>query len=128
MKKRRLGEVLYERGQIPAAELKKALLDQPGRVIPLGELLLERKLVTKQELLAANTDFSGIPYQDCSAIDPSAEALRAIPVAAARCDLCVPVQIDGNSLVVAMAKPQKVQILDELRFKKSPLRSRFLRR
>jgi hypothetical protein len=51
MKKKRLGEVLYERGQISAADLKRALLDQQGRVIHLGELLLERKLVTKQDLL-----------------------------------------------------------------------------
>jgi hypothetical protein len=31
--KKRLGEVLYEGGQISAADLKKALLDQQGRVI-----------------------------------------------------------------------------------------------
>ena len=117
MKKKRLGEVLYERGQISAADLKKALLDQQGRVIHLGELLLERKLVAKQDLLAAITEVAGVPYQDCSAIDPSPEALRLIPAAIARHDLCVPVKVDGKSLIVAMAKPQNVQILDELQFK-----------
>lgn len=117
MKKKRLGEVLYERGQISAADLKKALLDQQGRVIHLGELLLERKLVTKHDLLAAITEVAGVPYQDCSAIDPPAEALKLIPVSVARRDLAVPVRLDGKSLVVAMAKPQNVQILDELQFK-----------
>jgi type IV pilus assembly protein PilB len=117
MKKKRLGEVLYERGQISAADLKKALLDQQGRVIHLGELLLERKLVNKQDLLTAITEISGVPYQDCSTIDPTSEALRLIPIAVARRDLCVPVQIDGKSLIVAMAKPQNVKILDELQFK-----------
>lgn len=117
MKKKRLGEILYERGQISAGDLKKALLDQQGRVIHLGELLLERKLVKKQELLAAITEVSGVPYQDCSAIDPSPDALRLIPVALAKRDLCVPVQIDGKSLIVALAKPQNVKILDELQFK-----------
>jgi type IV pilus assembly protein PilB len=117
MKKKRLGEILYERGQISAADLKKALVDQQGRVIHLGELLLERKLVTKKELLAAITDVSGVPYQDCSAIDPPAGVLRLIPVSMARRDLCVPVQVEGKSLIVAMAKPQNVQILDELQFK-----------
>jgi type IV pilus assembly protein PilB len=117
MQKKRLGEVLYERGQISAADLKKALLDQQGRAIHLGELLLERKLVTKQDLLAAIKEVSGAPYQDCSAIDPSSEALKLIPVAVARRDLCVPVQIKGKTLIVAMAKPQNVRILDELQFK-----------
>ena len=117
MKKKRLGEVLYERGQISAADLKKALLDQQGRAIHLGELLLERKLVTKQDLLAAIKEVSGAPYQDCSAIDPSSEALKLIPAAVARRDLCVPIQIKGKTLIVAMAKPQNVRILDELQFK-----------
>ena len=117
MKKKRLGEILYERGQISAGDLKKALLDQQGRVIHLGELLLERKLVKKQELLAAITDVSGVPYQDCCTIDPSPDVLRLIPVALAKRDLCVPVQIDGKSLIVALAKPQNVKILDELQFK-----------
>ncbi|HET6931393.1 MAG TPA: ATPase, T2SS/T4P/T4SS family [Candidatus Acidoferrum sp.] len=117
MKKKRLGEILYERGQISAGDLKKALLDQQGRVIHLGELLLERKLVKKQELLAAITDVSGVPYQDCSTIAPSPDVLRLIPVALAKRDLCVPVQIDGKSLIVALAKPQNVKILDELQFK-----------
>ena len=117
MKKKRLGEVLYERGQISGADLKKALLDQQGRVIHLGELLLERKLVAKHELLAAITEVAGVPYQDCSKIDPPAEVLRVIPVSVARRDLAVPVRFDGKSLVVAMAKPQNVQILDELQFK-----------
>ena len=59
MKKKRLEEALYERGQISSADLKKALLDQQGRVIHLGELLLERKLVAKHELLAAITEVAG---------------------------------------------------------------------
>lgn len=117
MKKKRLGEVLYERGQISAADLKKALLDQQGRVIHLGELLLERKLVTKNDLLAAITEVAGVPYQDCSTIDPPAETLKLIPVSVARRDLAIPVRLEGKSLVVAMAKPQNVRILDELQFK-----------
>ncbi|HET7105678.1 MAG TPA: ATPase, T2SS/T4P/T4SS family [Candidatus Acidoferrum sp.] len=117
MKKKRLGEVLYERGQISAADLKKALLDQQGRVIHLGELLLERKLVSKQDLLAAISEVAGVPYQDCSTIDPSSDAVRLIPASIAKRDLCIPVQVNGKSLIVAMAKPQNVKILDELQFK-----------
>jgi hypothetical protein len=88
MKKKRLGEVLYERGQISAADLKRALLDQQGRVIHLGELLLERKLVTKQDLLAAVTEVSGVQYLDCSTLDPPADVLRLIPASLARRGAC----------------------------------------
>src|SRR5271168_5188762 len=52
MKKKRLGEVLCERGQIDASDLKKALQEQQGKAIHLGELLLQRKLVSKKDLAA----------------------------------------------------------------------------
>lgn len=117
MKKKRLGEVLYERGQISAADLKKALLDQQGRVIHLGELLLERKLVTKQDLLAAIAEVSGVSYLDCSTMDPPQAVLQLIPASLARRALCIPAQLTGKSLTVVMAKPQNVQLLDELQFK-----------
>ena len=117
MKKKRLGEVLYERGQISAADLKKALLDQQGRPIHLGELLLELNLVTKQNLLSAITEVSSVPYLDCSTVDPPAAVLQLIPAPLARRTMCIPVQVTGKSLTVVMAKPQNVQLLDELQFK-----------
>src|SRR5260221_11648641 len=55
MKKKRLGENLYERGQISAADLKKALLDQQGRGIHLRDLLLRPKLGTQNSLTAPIT-------------------------------------------------------------------------
>jgi len=45
MKRKRLGEVLSERGHISPADLAKALREQQGKVIHLGELLLQRKFV-----------------------------------------------------------------------------------
>jgi hypothetical protein len=42
MKKERLGEVLRERGQISRSDLSKAIEDQQGKLIHLGELILER--------------------------------------------------------------------------------------
>jgi hypothetical protein len=59
--KKRLGEILYERGQISAADLEKALLEQ-GKIIRLGELLLQRKLVSKKELAAALWEISGVEH------------------------------------------------------------------
>ncbi|HTX14452.1 MAG TPA: ATPase, T2SS/T4P/T4SS family, partial [Candidatus Baltobacteraceae bacterium] len=126
MKKKRLGEVLCERGQISAADLKKALQDQQGKFVHLGELLLERKLVSKQELTAAVGEVSGVEYLDCEKIEPSSELLKLIPAALARRCVAIPVRIENKKLVVVMAKPQNIQFLDELRFKTGlPIEPRF---
>jgi hypothetical protein len=42
MKKKRLGEVLRERGHISPADLTKAIEEQQGKLIHLGELMLLR--------------------------------------------------------------------------------------
>ena len=117
MKKKRLGEVLCERGQISAADLKKALQDQQGKFVHLGELLLEGKLVTRSDLTAAVSEVSGVEYLDSQKLDPPSEVLKLIPAALARRSLTIPVQSDGKTLIVVMAKPQNVQLLDELQFK-----------
>ena len=66
MKKKKLGEVLHERGKISAANLQKAIQEQQGKVIHLGELMLERDLVAKEDLGAALEEVSKVPYVDCA--------------------------------------------------------------
>ena len=65
MKKKRLGEVLRERGQLTAADLNRALEEQQqDRLVHLGELLLHRGLVTKPELASALLEVFQVPYVD----------------------------------------------------------------
>src|SRR5215475_10058489 len=117
MKRKRLGEVLSERGQISPADLARALREQQGKVIHLGELLLQRKLVGKKELLSALAEVSGVEYIDANTLNPSEEVLKTIPVALAKGCRAIPIQQEDKTLVVLMAQPQNLQLLDELRFK-----------
>ncbi|HTQ60706.1 MAG TPA: ATPase, T2SS/T4P/T4SS family [Candidatus Solibacter sp.] len=117
MKKKRLGEVLCERGQISAADLKKALQEQQGKVIHLGELLLHRKLVSKKELAAALSEVSSVEYVDCQKLNPSADILKLIPVALAKRCRAIPIEVNEKTLTVVMAEPQNLHLIDELRFK-----------
>ena len=117
MKKKRLGEVLRERGQVSAADLNKAIKDQSGQAIHLGELMLERGVVSKKDLISALTEVSHIPYVDCADVEVESQARMLIPrEIAARC-LVFPIKAQGRKLTVTMAEPQNLQITDELRFK-----------
>jgi type IV pilus assembly protein PilB len=116
MQKKRLGEILFERGHISAADLKKALLDQ-GKLVRLGELLLQRKLVSKQELAAALCEITGVEYLDCQELGPSVETLSLISPALAKRCRAIPIDSTGKTVTVVMAEPQNLQLLDELRFK-----------
>jgi type IV pilus assembly protein PilB len=117
MKKKRLGEVLRERGHLSAADLNKALLDQQGKFIHLGELLLQRGMIAKIDLISALAEVSSIPYLDCMRVKVDPEALKSIPFDMAKRCAVLPLGLQESSLVVVMAEPQNFQIVDELRFK-----------
>jgi type II secretory ATPase GspE/PulE/Tfp pilus assembly ATPase PilB-like protein len=82
-----------------------------------GNLLLQRGLVGKRELIAALGEVSTIPYIDCMRVEVDAGALKLIPYEMAKRCNALPLGIQEASLVVAMAEPQNLHTLDELSFR-----------
>jgi hypothetical protein len=119
MKRKRLGEVLRERGHVSAVDLDKALQEQKeqAKLVHLGELMLKRGVVAKADLISALTEVSSVPYFDCTEVQPKPEILQLIPADMARRCLALPVDTQHASVLVAMAEPQNLQAIDELRFK-----------
>src|SRR6202162_434237 len=116
MKRKKLGEILQDRGHISAANLQQLFREQEGKMIRLGELILERGLVDKPSLVKALEEVSRVPYLDCSTIQCDVAVLQSIPKPmAVRLDI-VPVRMDQSRLVVVMAEPQNITTIDELRF------------
>ncbi|MCL6480976.1 MAG: Flp pilus assembly complex ATPase component TadA [Firmicutes bacterium] len=116
MPKKRLGEVLRERGKISEKDLKKIIEEQQGSVRRLGELLLERNLVDKADLVAALEEVTRVEYADCREVTPDPKALRMVPYAVAKKHAVLPVALLDDRLLVVIAEPQNVQVIDELRF------------
>jgi type IV pilus assembly protein PilB len=116
MKKKRLGEVLRERGQISPADLAKAIEEQQGKVIHLGELMLERRMVNKPDLAAALAEVTHVPYVDCATVHVDPAAVKRIPLHVAQRFIVLPTVQEGTRLVVVMAEPQNLHTIDELRF------------
>ena len=116
MKKKKLGEVLRDRGHISQADLARAMADQQGKVIHLGELMLDRGLVSKAQLASAIAEVTRIPYVDCNLTPPRSNALRLIPKAVALKCTALPIKVQDSKLVLVMAEPQNLGITDEIRF------------
>jgi type IV pilus assembly protein PilB len=115
-KRLKIGEVLRDRGQISPEDLQKVIADQQGKMIHLGEFLLERGLVPKAEIASALEEVLDFQYADCATVTVSPNALKLIPFALAERFLAMPIRLDGKFLVVAMAEPQNLAIVEELRF------------
>ncbi len=116
MKRKRLGEILKDRGEISEGDLQSLFKEQESKMVRLGELILERGLVDKVSLVKALEEVSRVPYIDCATLACDAAALQAVPKAmAVRLDI-LPVRLEQSRLVVVMAEPQNVATIDEVRF------------
>ncbi|MBN2242077.1 MAG: Flp pilus assembly complex ATPase component TadA [Acidobacteria bacterium] len=116
IKKKSLGSVLVERGALTAAKLEKAIEQQRIVAMHLGELLLSREVVRKEDLIPALEEVTSCEYLDCSAVEGNPEALSLVPADIARRHCVFPVSLTNGKLVVAMSVPQKLSAIDELAF------------
>ena len=96
MKKQQLGEVLVQRGSLTREDLSRAIAIQQEKAIPLGELLLQSRLVSKPEIAEALAEVQGVPYADCPPPMIEPEVLALLPhFIALRC-CALPLQSKGH--------------------------------
>ena len=116
-RKKRLGEVLRERKRVNVEELGRALLEQQeGGSGLLGELLLQRGYVGKEDLVSALEEVTKIQYVDARFATVEKAVLKLVPQRAAERYVVLPLVREGRRIVAVMAEPQNLKSLDELRF------------
>jgi type IV pilus assembly protein PilB len=116
IKRKRLGEILRERGKISAAQLAQAIEEQQGKLIQLGEVLFERGQIEKKDLVQALEEATRAKYVDCLEVVPDPEMVHLLPRALAEKYCALPLNKEGKRLIVVMAQPQDLTLLQQLRF------------
>ncbi|HUF33715.1 MAG TPA: ATPase, T2SS/T4P/T4SS family [Acidimicrobiales bacterium] len=114
VERRRLGEILVDNGSITMADLDRGLVLQQEHGGRLGEVLIEAGLVTTVNLLHAVADQVGVVFVDLDDYPVDWTATSAISVAMARRYRALPVAIEDERLVVAMANPSDVFAVDDI--------------
>jgi len=113
---KRLGEMLVAAGVIDEAQLNDALEVQKASGGQLGRVLVELKYATQAEILAILAEQIGIPFVDLTQSRPDPTAVAVVPRDLAARYALMPIGFDDRGrLVVAMADPQNVLALDDLR-------------
>ena len=112
---RRLGELLTARGLITHDELGKALAEQNRTKEKLGAILIRMGVIGEDQLI----EFLARQYRVRIARLPETvdlELLRLIPAEVIEKHELVPVERNGNSLVVAMSDPTNLAAIDDVAF------------
>ncbi len=112
-----IGQALVGLGKLTADQLDAVLkLQQGDKKRPLGQMLLEKKLVTPADLQTAFARKMGYPFVDLAKFPIDTAALRRVPFALALRLQVLPILDQGKSIVVAMIDPLQFKVIDELEF------------
>jgi len=115
-KRKKIGEMLMEAGHIAEKELTIGLAEQKKRGKRIGQVLIELGYLTEDKLLPVLGKQLKVPFVDLKKVEVKPEVLKMIPEKIARKHLLIPISFDGKSLMVGMADPLDVFIIDEIQF------------
>jgi twitching motility protein PilT len=109
-----LGEILVEQRLLTREQLQEALERQSQTGQALGRILIEMGAIEEDQLVEAVARRIGVPYVDLRARRLDPELVSLLPEETAKRLGAVPVQIDGMNMVVAMAEPTNVAAVREV--------------
>ncbi len=111
---KKLGEVLLERGVITPQQLEDALAYQRTHGGLLGQVLTQLGFATEEEIALALTAQYGFPYLPLENYELDDGMVRLIPERVARQYCVIPIDRVGNSLTVSMADPSNIQAIEDI--------------
>ncbi len=111
---KRLGKVLVRAGLITDEQLETAL-ESAGEGLSLTSVLVESKITTDVKIAQVVAESMGLAFVDLAGyeIDPNAAMLLASDLA--RRHHVLPIKIQDDELIVAMADPANIFAIDDLR-------------
>ena len=115
MKWRQLGDILVRDKGVPQDVIRQALREQEDNPLRLGEILRNKGETTDVILAEALAIQSGMEYVAQPKVKTSAlHLLTTVPISYAKENLAVPLEIDGQTIRLAVADPANNRILNDL--------------
>lgn len=103
--RKRLGQLLLERGLVSQEQIERALEYQKKNGGLLGQILVKHNYVTEEEVVSALSIQFGFPYLPLSNYEINPEIVRLISEEATRRYFAVPIDKIGKVITVVMADP-----------------------
>ncbi|GDY12375.1 type IV fimbrial assembly protein PilB [Planctomycetota bacterium] len=112
-----IGEILVEMESCTQEAIQEALNRQmAGDKRRIGVILVGDHACTEEDVARALADQSDLRYYDLESIEIPPQVVHLVPGELARDKRCLPVQLQGKTLTVALADPMDLEAVDTLRF------------
>ncbi|MCH9023987.1 MAG: Flp pilus assembly complex ATPase component TadA [candidate division Zixibacteria bacterium] len=117
MAKKKIGDLLVERGFLTKAQLQEGLKVQSSTGRRLGEVLTELGYISEEQLLETISERLLIPRVSLKSmvIDPA--TVHKVSVDLARRYSLIPIFHIGKTLTIAMADPLNILAIDEIKYR-----------
>ncbi|MHB8846140.1 MAG: GspE/PulE family protein [Nitrospirota bacterium] len=113
-RRKRLGEILVAKGAVTAARINEALARNDNRQKRIGEILMAEGLITEELLAQALAEQRDLRYIDLAEYRIKPAFIEIIPVDIMQRYQFVPLEDTGEVLIVALADPNNIPVIDEL--------------
>jgi type IV pilus assembly protein PilB len=113
--KRRIGDVIVQLGFAERELVEKVVDEGRANGIPLGQALIDAKIVDSNQLAQALAERNGLDYVDLNSFEVDHGAANLLDPAKARRYQTIPISFLGEqTLLVATADPANVLALDDI--------------
>ena len=111
---KKLGELLMDAGLITLAQLDQALELQKDKGGLIGEILVQLKFTTEEDIAKTLTAQYGFAYLPLSNYEIDAELAKLIPERVAKQYCLIPIDRLSNNLTIAMSNPLNAQAVEDI--------------
>ncbi|MDP2910948.1 MAG: hypothetical protein Q8N76_01240 [Candidatus Omnitrophota bacterium] len=111
---KQLGELLMERGLITRDQLNHALEVQKDKGGLIGQIMVDLGYVSEEAIAQAITAQYGFPYLPMENYEIDIEVIKIVPKNVAAQYCLIPVDKIGNNLTIAMANPMNNQAVEDI--------------
>jgi type II secretory ATPase GspE/PulE/Tfp pilus assembly ATPase PilB-like protein len=112
--KKRLGEILIDKQLITEKELEEVLAIQQKEGSRLGEILVNQGYINMEDLMIVLSGQFNVPVVDLKKVDVQPQALALVSEEIARKSNIIPLEIENDSLLLAMAFPDDIRTLRDI--------------
>lgn len=112
--RKRLGDILIERGLLDEHQLQQALEDQRTSGDKLGDILVRLGFITAEKMADALSVHLGYPRVDLARQYIAPEVVELVSDAFLKTHEILPLEVENNILTVAMTDPLNIFVIDEL--------------
>ena len=112
---KKIGELLVEAGLLPSEQLDRAVKEAARLQKRLGSYIADEGLVSAEDVASTLSLQLNLPLIDLKRHTVQPKALDLVPEHYARQHDLIPIDIVGDGLLVVMADPGNIQILEDLR-------------